>query len=413
MRLPFTARIPQRDGVLAAPFLAAERPTSPRKNRVGVFARRSAHRARRNTAQVANSRRVAGGRGYKPVSGRAWFLNQDPIEEQGGINLYAFVGNDGVNGWDYLGMMDASYIMPNGAINVNRPFTPNPLPPRVNTVLTGAWNVTTGITIIVVSVSGEVYSGGTLTPAATAGIIIGISNTGLGFTQALGAISGRNQNAPGNVGDVVAQVTGNAVVGAAVNTVTSIVTLNPNDLTRLPATLTEAISLADNINTSYEQYDSIVDFLASPSSSPTRVSRPAPTATTTQFSVPNVTTRVNPLTASFYSGMYGFGPGSSGVPRSPGPITRNTPGPVITLAPFVVGPRSGSGGAMPSMPTAPEMPMAPEMPAAPTMPANTPAQSNNDASQQPSDYDWRDDAFGPVPGTASRIPVRLPSRDKY
>jgi hypothetical protein len=30
-------------------------------------------------------------------------VNQDPIEEQGGINLYAFVGNDGVNGWDYLG----------------------------------------------------------------------------------------------------------------------------------------------------------------------------------------------------------------------------------------------------------------------------------------------------------------------
>jgi len=30
--------------------------------------------------------------------------NRDPIEEEGGINLYAFVGNDGVNAWDILGM---------------------------------------------------------------------------------------------------------------------------------------------------------------------------------------------------------------------------------------------------------------------------------------------------------------------
>ena len=31
------------------------------------------------------------------------WLCRDPIEEQGGINLYAFVGNDGVNEWDILG----------------------------------------------------------------------------------------------------------------------------------------------------------------------------------------------------------------------------------------------------------------------------------------------------------------------
>ncbi len=39
---------------------------------------------------------------YHPRLGR--FINRDPIEEQGGINLYAFCGNDGVNCWDYLGM---------------------------------------------------------------------------------------------------------------------------------------------------------------------------------------------------------------------------------------------------------------------------------------------------------------------
>jgi hypothetical protein len=39
---------------------------------------------------------------YSAKLGR--FLNQDPIEEAGGINLYAFCGNDGVNHYDLLGM---------------------------------------------------------------------------------------------------------------------------------------------------------------------------------------------------------------------------------------------------------------------------------------------------------------------
>jgi len=37
-----------------------------------------------------------------PSTGR--WLGRDPIEEQGGLNLYAFCGNDGINHWDYLGM---------------------------------------------------------------------------------------------------------------------------------------------------------------------------------------------------------------------------------------------------------------------------------------------------------------------
>jgi len=46
-----------------------------------------------------------GFRYYNPETGR--WPSRDPIEEQGGLNLYGFVGNDGVNAWDYLGL---SYI---------------------------------------------------------------------------------------------------------------------------------------------------------------------------------------------------------------------------------------------------------------------------------------------------------------
>ena len=41
---------------------------------------------------------------YDPNIGR--WINRDPIYEKGGANLYGFAGNDGVNRWDYIGMID-------------------------------------------------------------------------------------------------------------------------------------------------------------------------------------------------------------------------------------------------------------------------------------------------------------------
>lgn len=39
---------------------------------------------------------------YHPEEGR--WISRDPIEEQGGKNLYGFVDNAGVNKWDFLGL---------------------------------------------------------------------------------------------------------------------------------------------------------------------------------------------------------------------------------------------------------------------------------------------------------------------
>ena len=43
-------------------------------------------------------------RHYAPELGR--WPSRDPIEERGGINLYAFARNDGINGWDALGLLN-------------------------------------------------------------------------------------------------------------------------------------------------------------------------------------------------------------------------------------------------------------------------------------------------------------------
>jgi hypothetical protein len=49
-----------------------------------------------------------GYRFYDPVAGR--WINRDPIEESGGVNLYGFVGGNGIGKVEYLGLQAAPVI---------------------------------------------------------------------------------------------------------------------------------------------------------------------------------------------------------------------------------------------------------------------------------------------------------------
>ena len=57
------------------------------------------------TTKLASGVFFYGYRYYDPVTGR--WPSRDPIGEQGGVNLYGFVGNDGINRWDLLGRQGA------------------------------------------------------------------------------------------------------------------------------------------------------------------------------------------------------------------------------------------------------------------------------------------------------------------
>jgi len=57
-------------------------------------------------------------RHYDPATGR--WPSRDPIEEYGGINLYGFVGNNGVNRWDFLGL--ACCELPDGQQGPPAPY---------------------------------------------------------------------------------------------------------------------------------------------------------------------------------------------------------------------------------------------------------------------------------------------------
>jgi RHS repeat-associated protein len=62
-----------------------------------------AYRFSTKPIDIATGLYYYGYRYYDPLTGR--WPSRDPIEERGGVNLYGFVGNDGINLFDLLGQM--------------------------------------------------------------------------------------------------------------------------------------------------------------------------------------------------------------------------------------------------------------------------------------------------------------------
>jgi hypothetical protein len=63
---------------------------------------------------------VYGYRHYTPKTGQ--FLGRDPIQERGGMNLYGFVGNDGVDRWDLLGLVRKFYDSRGSFVGTDRKY---------------------------------------------------------------------------------------------------------------------------------------------------------------------------------------------------------------------------------------------------------------------------------------------------
>jgi len=88
---------------------APEKSDPTAKNRVWGFFGDAQEMHRQNRPQSLQPRQGDRPSLTKTVSGRTYWPSRDPIEEQGGINLYGMVGNDAVGRWDYLGLEVKKY----------------------------------------------------------------------------------------------------------------------------------------------------------------------------------------------------------------------------------------------------------------------------------------------------------------
>ncbi|QYY37440.1 hypothetical protein [Ruficoccus sp. ZRK36] len=77
---------------------------NPTQNRVGSFFDRTQPRAWRSQPPSRTATKEKTGTLTITVSGRPFWLSRDPIEEKGGLNLYSFVKNDGINFLDVAGL---------------------------------------------------------------------------------------------------------------------------------------------------------------------------------------------------------------------------------------------------------------------------------------------------------------------
>ncbi len=98
------------------------------KGMTGTYARTNPFRHATKYTDDETGLVYYGFRYYNPRVGR--FLNQDPIREAGGVNLYGFVGNDPVNSWDYLGLSFGYTPVP-GLLPSSHFHDPSAVPQRV------------------------------------------------------------------------------------------------------------------------------------------------------------------------------------------------------------------------------------------------------------------------------------------
>jgi hypothetical protein len=142
---------------------------------------------------VGPNRAISGQRYYSPSLGR--FINRDPIEEQGGLNLYAFVRNDAVNQWDYLGMINEGFV---GDYRLGTLGRPDPRTARIYRTIFGTAAIASVAVVAAPAVAsvvakGSIYS--TTWALANPAIVKTVANFVGGVALAAGAayqLSGGN-----------------------------------------------------------------------------------------------------------------------------------------------------------------------------------------------------------------------------
>jgi len=287
---------------------------------------------------------------YSPSLGR--FLNKDPIEEQGGLNLYAFCGNNGVNRWDYLGMWP---LIAGPSIGVEFPRIPiSPWASNSFGVVAGGLQMSVGVSILgtpfapigilFIAQGGAqlMVSVGNLNLLSTGDTNAGLINNGGVFSLVNASVntwSGAGVNTDANTF---------AWVDFGVNRVTGGVpgfpATNWTNARGLPENLAPVEDVINVVETTQPFVTALPDGVVAADS--TIYSTPSEAEVRgDRFHIPNVPSLGdNNFSGGLYSAMYGFSLRGSGFRGTPGTNGTGTPG-VYHLTPMKVIPQTGQGAA--------------------------------------------------------------------
>jgi len=226
---------------------------------------------------------------YSPSLGR--FINKDPIEEKGGLNLYAFCGNNGINRWDLLGQVldDPSIAYWNNYVNSHS------VVPLINAGINGGINAVTSQYAKNLGVgSFQMATGGTFAVGAFVALTnpeltipAGIFTSGVFVGGVLGAVKGFStvastitegptsnntayfQNLSGSayglLGQVATEVTGNPAYRNGGELLESFVGLGSatKDLFEAKGLLEQAKALSDTGSSAWDVGHGLFDFTES------------------------------------------------------------------------------------------------------------------------------------------------------
>lgn len=152
-----------------------------------------------------------GHRYYSPSLGR--FINRDPIEEAGGLNLYGFCGNDGINRFDLLGNSWLSKLWDHTILSLGKHIAQNWDHGRQYVqmvVAIVASIVTYG------AVAGYLYTAATATSAASGALVGAMSASAAEVTAAAAGGFAAGVVSSGIMGDNLRGMLRSGVIGAGI-----------------------------------------------------------------------------------------------------------------------------------------------------------------------------------------------------
>ena len=203
------AALVRSDGVLAAAYEYSPAGQSLRKDVYDSAVSDNPFRFSTKYTDSETGLVYYGHRYYSPSLGR--FINRDPIAESGGLNLYGFCGNDGIDNVDFLGNSWLSKLWDHTILSLGKHIAQNWDHGRQYVEMAAA--IVASI-VTYGAVAGYLYTAATATSAASGALVGAMSTTAAEVTAAAAGGFAAGVVSSGIMGDNLRGMLRSGVIGA-------------------------------------------------------------------------------------------------------------------------------------------------------------------------------------------------------